>query len=146
MGRTPFQSARGFTLVELMVVVLIVGILATILVPKFANIMEKSRDGATRGSLTAIRSALSVYYSDTEGVFPSAGGLASSLTAGARYLREMPFAEIRKSVHLQWASNKETIFFDDFTSDAAWFYTPAQGLLVVNCSHADTKGSIWSAW
>jgi len=61
---------QGFTLIELMIVVAIVGILSAIAIPKFASLLEKSREGATQGNLAAIRSAVTIYYTDKEGIFP----------------------------------------------------------------------------
>ena len=64
------NQARGFTLVELMIVVAIIGILAAVAIPKFAQMLEKSREGATKGNLGAIRSAVSNYYADQQGWYP----------------------------------------------------------------------------
>ena len=65
------RGEKGFTLIELMIVVAIIGILAAIAIPKFAQMLEKSREGATKGNLGAIRSAVSIYYGDKEGVWPN---------------------------------------------------------------------------
>ena len=54
-----------------MIVVAIIGILAAIAIPKFADLIRKSQEGATKGSLGALRSALTIYYGDMEGVYPA---------------------------------------------------------------------------
>src|SRR6187455_1346132 len=90
------KSKKGFTLIELMIVVAIIGILAAIAIPKFADLVTKSKESAVKGSLGSVRSALSIYYSDTEGVFPSTGSLATALTAGSKYLKELPFIGVPK--------------------------------------------------
>ncbi|HNG46017.1 MAG TPA: prepilin-type N-terminal cleavage/methylation domain-containing protein, partial [Elusimicrobiota bacterium] len=64
------MKKNGFTLIELMLVVAIIGLLAAIAIPKFANLVVKSREAAMKGQLGAIRSALSIYYSDNEGFYP----------------------------------------------------------------------------
>src|SRR5271157_2664896 len=91
------RQSFGFTLIELMIVVAIISILATIAIPKFADLIRKSKEGATKGNLGAIRSALSIYYSDMEGVYPCqyAVGAMSCLpflTVNGKYLSSIPLA------------------------------------------------------
>ena len=64
------MNKMGFTLIELMIVVAIIGILAVVAVPKFADLINKSKEGATKGSLGSVRAALTVYYGDQEGQYP----------------------------------------------------------------------------
>ena len=78
---------RGFTLIELMIVVAIIGILAAIAIPKFAELIRKSKEGKTKGNLGALRSAISIYYGDMEGLFPNE---LRSLTVSGKYLSPMP--------------------------------------------------------
>lgn len=50
--------------------VFVLGILAAIAIPRFAQMLEKSREGATKGNLGAINSALAIYYGDNGGKWP----------------------------------------------------------------------------
>jgi prepilin-type N-terminal cleavage/methylation domain-containing protein len=54
----------GFTLVELMIVVAVIGILAGIAVPRYMDFVTRAKEGATKGNLGAIRSAVNIYYAD----------------------------------------------------------------------------------
>ena len=64
------KTQKGFTLIELMIVVAIIGILAAIALPKFAQMLEKANVGNCKGNLGAIRSAASIYYGDNGGNWP----------------------------------------------------------------------------
>src|SRR5271167_4529026 len=70
MRRLP-KSPQGFTLIELMIVVAIIGILAAIALPRFGQMLEKSREGQTRGNLNSIHSAGAIYYADQKGIWPT---------------------------------------------------------------------------
>ena len=65
------KNQKGFTMIELMIVVAIIGILSAIALPKFADMLEKSREGSTKGNLGAMKSANSIYYGDYPGLWPS---------------------------------------------------------------------------
>lgn len=64
---TQIRRRSGFTLIELMLVVAIIGLLAAIAVPKFAKMVIKAKEASTRGKLGSVRSALSIYYADNVG-------------------------------------------------------------------------------
>lgn len=70
MVKTRFP--RGFTLIELMTVVTIIGLLSAIALPKFADWVVKARETSVKGGIGALRSALSIYYADNAGQVPSA--------------------------------------------------------------------------
>src|SRR6266480_3591085 len=84
MRLSKLRSTKGFTLIELMIVVAIIGILAAVAIPKFADLVTKSKEAAVKGNLGAVRSALSIYYGDMEGVYPS--NLSDGLTTNSKYL------------------------------------------------------------
>ena len=69
---------KGFTLIELMIVMVIMGILATIGVTAFISSQIKGRDVTRKANLRAIASALELYYND-KGAYPiGASGTFSS--------------------------------------------------------------------
>ena len=60
------RDERGFTLTEVMVVVLIVGILLVIAVPTFLGARTRAQDSAAKSSLRATQTAAAVVYTDNE--------------------------------------------------------------------------------
>jgi len=56
---------NGFTLIELMIVVVIIGILATIAIPKFANTKEKAYVASMKSDLRNLITAEEAYFADS---------------------------------------------------------------------------------
>jgi len=63
----------GFTLVELLIVVIILGILAAIVLPQFTSTTDDARLSALDSNLSSLRSAVELYYQQ-HGAYPSATG------------------------------------------------------------------------
>jgi prepilin-type N-terminal cleavage/methylation domain-containing protein len=67
-----FRNAPGFTLVELLIVVIILGALAAIAIPQFTTSSEDAKLSALDTSLAELRSAVELYYHQHNGVYPGA--------------------------------------------------------------------------
>ena len=59
-----FRNQKGFTLVELMIVVVIVGILAAVAIPMYTGSVKRAKASEAVAALGTIRSALRVYYAE----------------------------------------------------------------------------------
>ena len=86
------KKNSGFTLMELLIVIAILGILATIGLGSFRSAQIKGRDAQRKSDLTQIQKALEMYYNDYSGypeTLPAGGG--SWLDAkGTLYMKEVP--------------------------------------------------------
>ena len=166
------MNKKGFTLIELMIVVAIIGILAAIAIPKFADLINKSKEGATKGALSTVRGAIQVYYGDNEGWFP-AGDAALTTDFMPKYINAMPVAKLPGTgkadspavayVKTIGATGLLGATFSGTVDVGGWAYladntVPANwGTFLVNCSdvsvckdikkQADiTQGSYWTAF
>jgi prepilin-type N-terminal cleavage/methylation domain-containing protein len=90
-GRSPQPTERGFTLIELMVVVSIIAILAGILIPNFVNARSQAMTAACESNLRSIATAAELFFADQQ-VYPSSGDVSVALfTAnGTAYLNNVP--------------------------------------------------------
>ena len=59
------NARRGFTLVEILIVVIILGILAAIVIPQFTNASQNARESSLQSTLQTLRSQIQLYKSAT---------------------------------------------------------------------------------
>ena len=109
----------GFTLIELMVVMVIVAMLLALAAPRYFGSLQKSKETALRQTLSVTRDALDKFYSD-KGKYPdSLDALVST-----RYLRSLPIDPLLES-----ASNWLLVAPDDPAKGAlSDIHSSAEGL------------------
>jgi|SRR6185295_2083503 len=126
------RSRSAFTLVEILIVVVILGILSAIVVPQFSNATKEASTTATLDQLVKLREALGVYYVRNASKFPTIaagdGTWGELITAGGDYLKFPP--------KNNWVGGPAASVIALGTSaDAAWqsthgwVYDPATGNL-----------------
>jgi general secretion pathway protein G len=71
---------RGFTLLEMLIAVVILGILAMIIIPQFTASTDDAKSATVKADLSALRSAIETYYQQHNGSYP--GVMKTDGTAG----------------------------------------------------------------
>ncbi len=84
----PSQEGKGFTLVELMVVIIILAVLTGIAIPSYLALRNRARIQATRSELQNIATALEMYAADND-TYPPAATWAADIVAGD-YMNPVP--------------------------------------------------------
>ncbi len=137
-------KTKAFTLIELMIVVAIIGILAAIAIPRFAQMLEKSREGSTKGDLGSIKSAVSIYYGDSQGIWPTT---LQSFTgyAFSKYLDNIQNVKVTGSFVVGATSpvgskvSMTTATSVPSTAATGWLYDSTYGNVYVNSTVKDSK-------
>ena len=88
--RKRMKSQKGFTLVELMVVIAIIGILAAIAVPKLTNSANAAKDAALVADLRTVDSALALYYTTNHSYPADLAAAKTALVGSDKYLAAWP--------------------------------------------------------
>ena len=142
-----------------MLVVAIIGLLAAIAVPKFANLVIKAKEAAVRGRLGSVRSALSIYYADNEGRYPNVTGFGDPLDPLVpRYITEIPNIEVptQPEDHAlgkrQFLGGPGALVGESLLGNTLMYFLRYDGVtggqllgeIRVGCTHTDTKGTVWS--
>lgn len=86
------RGERGFTLVELMVVVAIIALIAAIVIPNFVHARAQASVSATQATMKQIATSLELYYADNEAYPATSGTVGPALFGGAtnKYLTSTP--------------------------------------------------------
>jgi general secretion pathway protein G len=82
----------GFTLIEMLVVMVVIAMLLTIAVPRYLRTLERSKEAVLKQDLAALRESIDKFYGDT-GKFPE----SLAVLVEKRYLRSVPVDPIAKS-------------------------------------------------
>jgi general secretion pathway protein G len=94
---TKMRSKSGFTLVEILIVVVILGILAAIVIPQFTNASTEAKENSLKADLQTLRSQIELYKIQHTDVLPGGGDpnqFVTDMTTASGgygpYLQQMP--------------------------------------------------------
>ncbi|MDQ2971115.1 MAG: prepilin-type N-terminal cleavage/methylation domain-containing protein [Acidobacteriota bacterium] len=135
------RHPKGFTLLELLVVMTIIGILAAIAVPALRDSPQRAREAVLKEDLFALRSVIDQYHGD-KGSYPP--DLQTLVTDG--YVRKVPLDPMTKSADTWVVAYEEAPAADAAGSDPA--STGAPGIIDVH-SGSPAKaldGTLYKDW
>lgn len=58
------RKQGGFTLIELVIIIVVLGILAAVAIPKYQDLTTQAKEASTRAALGGIRSGITIYYAN----------------------------------------------------------------------------------
>lgn len=141
LSHLPTARRRAFTLVEILVVVVILGILAAIVVPQFSSASQDSKESALQQDLFRIRQQIELYSNHHNGSYPTLANFINQMTLPSDidgntaaigtpgyhygpYLQKMPNNPFTDTVPIG----------DGAVGSSAWYYDQTTGHIAPNDS------------
>jgi general secretion pathway protein G len=142
---------RGFSIVELMIVVAVLGILAAVVVPQFQSHTTHAKEATVRNNLLTLRNAIELYAARNGGIAPgypnnnpaespSWGAFFLQVVKSGDYLTHMPENPFNDLRLMDVLADGEA-FAADATGVFAWIYKPATKEIRLDWPGTDGKGT-----
>ncbi|QDU40133.1 Type II secretion system protein G precursor [Maioricimonas rarisocia] len=138
--KSPCGSRKGFTLIELVVVVLVMGILAAVAAPKMFDTASNAKVNSGRQSLSVLRDAIELHKAQN-GVYPGDLGVGTDLADDLQPFLKGPFPKLS----VPGAPGDGSVIYETdggglgaATGLSDWLYDNVDGSLKINVAAYET--------
>lgn len=135
--------SRGFTLIELIVVIVVLAILSGVAIPKYFDYAAKAREAACKGTLGAVRAAIANFFANQivttgTGSYPT---LTNVQTTGSVMQEPMPVNPYNNSATVAAATYSSSA--PPTSGNAGWNYDASNGRFWANSATTGVAENTW---
>lgn len=137
-------ARRGFSLIEMVIVILILGIIAAVAAPRMFDTAATAEENTTRQQLGVMRNAIEMYRARS-GIYPTTNNLPEAMASMLNGPFPAPtIGSVRDNTTVYYDSDTDSAIsvVPNPSADAGWAYKPANGSLKLNVDGSE-KGSEW---
>ena len=132
---------RGFTLVELIAVIVVLAILAGVAIPKYFDYSAKAKESSCKGTLGGVRSAIANFYANSAvngtAAYPTLTQLTTTGTVMQEPIAANPYNNLATVIAASWTTSQAV------AGTGGWNYDASNGHFWVN---SNTSGVGENAW
>ena len=144
MSRMVNRRRKGFTLIEMLIVIVVIAILALIVIPRLLGAGRKAKEATLRGNLHQIRNAIQQFEADC-GDYPAGSADLMTQPAAGNGGTGIALDVVGwQGPYLRTADSN--LPKDPFTDAANWLYTAATGHIQSASTLTAINGENYSAW
>ncbi len=134
---------KGFTVTEIIVMVVVLACLLGFTIPKFMTLVHKAKEGSTKHKLVQMRSAIAAYYGEHQGMYPT-DDLQSLVPVYIEKIPQVTVPGYMPDAHVSTGTYEEA-----YTKTGGWAYVnnpqdPRFGDVFVNVDEHDSYGRHWT--
>jgi general secretion pathway protein G len=148
----PYRRS-GFSLIELVIVVVIIGILAAVVIPRMSRGASAAAESSLAANLVTLRGGLELFYTEHGNTYPELSKINEALSQFSNetgdkfnptksvsdgivygpYVRTMPALPVG-------ANKGKTAFVASLGNDGGWVYSATNGTITANCADNEVDG------
>ncbi len=152
------KQTDGFTWIEIVILIALLGILSALIYPRFQQMQESGREAATKSNIGAVKSAISIYYGDHEGIWPTTLDVNDKTTGFGfgNYLDSMPKVKATHPNDPSKSPEGSDVVYKTFNDEPSlavpnsagkgWRYERETGRIWVNNSYLDSQGASYTTY
>jgi type II secretion system protein G len=138
---------KGFTLIEMLIVIVVIAILAVIVIPRLMGATRKAKEATLKADLKQIRDAIESFEANTAAYPPTLADLVAANGAAISADSDGRGMSIDRDAYTgPYVVSPGGIPVDPFTGDVDWTYDNATGVVHSSSTLTASDGTAYNGW